>query len=45
MIAHLWDGPDDSDEEIASILPYKNEFEEKSGIRFSKRGIINYIEE
>ena len=45
MTSKLWDGPEDSDEEIAALVPYKNEFEKKMGIKFSKRGIINYIEE
>lgn len=45
MNGFLWDGPEDSDEEIAALVPYKNEFEIKLGIKFSKRGMISYIEE
>lgn len=40
-----WDGPEDSDEEVEEFLPFKTEFERQQGIRFSKRGIIKYIEE
>ena len=41
----LWDGPEDSDEEIVSLVKYKNDYEKKMGVKFSKRGIISYIEE
>ena len=44
MAAFAWDGPDDSDEEIAAMVPYKNEIEKKIGLKFSKRGLIEYIE-
>ena len=44
MAGCKWDGPEDSDEEIASLVKYKNEFEIKMGIKFSKNGIISYIE-
>jgi len=40
-----WDGPEDSDEEIEEMITYKNEFEIKEGIKFSKNGIIKYIED
>ena len=41
----LWDGPDNSDDEIEEMLPYKNEHEIKLGVKFSKNGLIRYIEE
>lgn len=44
MTAFAWDGPEDSDEEVAEMVPLKNEFEKQQGIRFSKRGIIEYVE-
>lgn len=40
MAAYTWDGPEDSDEEVQALVPYKNEFEKKMGIKFSKRGLI-----
>jgi len=40
----LWDGPEDSDEEIESLARLKLKHEEEEGIKFSKRGIIAYIE-
>ena len=40
----LWDGPEDSDEEIEELLPFKNEFEKELGIKFSKRGVKEFIE-
>lgn len=44
MREFAWDGPEDSDEEIEALLPYKNELEKRAGIRLSKRGIIQYVE-
>jgi len=44
MTDFLWDGPEDSDEEIAELVPFKNEFEHKLGVKFSKNGIIDFIE-
>ena len=41
----VWDGPEDSDEEIEELLPFKNDFERKQGVKFSKNGIIKYIED
>lgn len=35
----------DSDEEIEELLPLKNEFEKKLGIKFSKNGIVKFIED
>ena len=40
----VWDGPEDSDEEVAEMLPYKNAYEKELGVKFSKRGIINFVE-
>jgi hypothetical protein len=39
----LWDGPEDSDEEIEELAIFKNEFEKEQGIVFSKNGIKKYI--
>lgn len=39
-----WDGPEDSDEEIESLIPYKVQYEIDEGIKFSKRGIIEFVE-
>jgi hypothetical protein len=40
----LWDGPEDSDEEIPEMAALKTDWEIEQGIKFSKRGIIEYIE-
>lgn len=40
-----WDGPLDSDEEVEELLPFKTDLERKQGIKFSKNGIIKFIEE
>ena len=39
-----WDGPEDSDEEIQEMAKYKTKYELDQGIKFSKRGIIDFIE-
>jgi len=44
MSGFLWDGPEDSDEEIAEMAGMKTEWEQAAGIKFSKRGIIEAIE-
>ena len=44
MMDFLWDGPEDSDEEIEDMALYKTKYEKEKGIKFSKRGIIEYIE-
>ena len=44
LSAFLWDGPEDSDEEIEEMASLKNAFEKETGIKFSKRGIREYIE-
>lgn len=41
----MWDGPEDSDEEVEELLPYKNEYEKQMGVHFSKNGIIKFVEE
>lgn len=40
MTHYVWDGPEDSDEEIEEIAAMSNEFENKLGIKFSKNGIV-----
>lgn len=40
-----WDGPEDSDEEIESLANLKVPWEEEQGIKFSKNGIIKFVEE
>ena len=40
----LWDGPEDSDEEIPEMAALKTDWEIEQGIKFSKRGIIEYLE-
>ena len=44
MKDYKWDGPEDSDEEVESLVRFKTDWEKKAGIRLSKRGIIEYIE-
>ena len=39
-----WDGSEDSDEEIEELTKLKNKDEIKSGIKFSRRGLIDFIE-
>ena len=39
----LWDGPEDSDEEIEELALFKNDFEKTQKIVFSKKGIKKYI--
>lgn len=43
MDALLWDGPSDSDEEVESMAQYKNEWEIERGVKFSKNGIMKFI--
>jgi len=38
--AYLWDGPEDSDEEIAELAVYKTQFEKEMGIKYSKNGLV-----
>jgi len=44
MTELLWAGPEDSDEEIEEIAKYRTPWEEEEGVKFSKRGLIEYIE-
>ena len=41
---YAWDGPEDSDEEVQEMVKYKTQYEINQGIKFSKRGIIDFIE-
>ena len=40
----IWDGPGDSDDEIPEMVALKNDQEKQLGIKFSKNGIIDYVE-
>ena len=40
MERFIWEGPEDSDEEIQELLQYKNDYEDQLGIKYSKNGII-----
>lgn len=42
---YQWDGPDDSDEEVEEMVGMKTQWEIDSGIKYSKRGIIDKINE
>jgi hypothetical protein len=44
MQEFIWDGPEDSDEEVGEMEKYKNMQERQQGIKFSKRGLISFIE-
>lgn len=44
MQDYLWDGPADSDEEIEEMIKYKNQYEKSIDLKFSKNGLINFIE-
>ena len=39
-----WDGPDDPDEEIVSMIEMKAPHEIEEGIIYSQNGIVKYIE-
>jgi hypothetical protein len=45
MTEVLWDGPDDSDEEVKELVPYKCHYEKAMGIKYSKNGIIQFVTE
>lgn len=45
MKEYIWDGPEDSDEEIEDMAKLKTQYEIDEGIKFSKNGIMKYIEE
>jgi hypothetical protein len=42
---YQWDGPDDSDEEVQDMVSMKTQWEIDSGVKYSKRGIIDKINE
>ena len=42
---YQWDGPDDSDEEVEEMVGMKTQWEIDSSIKYSKRGIIDKINE
>lgn len=44
MSAFMWDGPEDSDEEIPEMAALKSAFEIAEGVKFSKNGIKKYVE-
>ena len=44
MTNWLWDGPEDSDEEIEEMCVFKNSIEKGLDIKFSKNGIKTFIE-
>jgi hypothetical protein len=43
MVNCLWQGPEDSDEEIAELAHLKCDYEIKSGIKYSKNGIVEFV--
>ena len=38
-----WDGPEDSDEEIKSMISMKTSWEKDHNVKYSKRGMIQLI--
>ena len=44
MTELAWFGPEDSDEEIEEMAKHKTQWEIDQGVKFSKKGLINYIE-
>ena len=44
MIDLDWDGPEDSDEEVSEMVQYKNKYEHEMGVKFSKKGLVSFIE-
>ena len=45
MTDFLWDGPEDSDEEMEEMVPFKCDYEKNMGIKYSKNGIIKIVNE
>ena len=43
MEQFMWDGPEDSDEEIEGMAKLKMPWEIESGVKFSKNGLIEFI--
>lgn len=44
MTELAWFGPEDSDEEIEEMAKHKTPWEIEQNVKFSKRGLIEYIE-
>ena len=44
MDYYIWDGPEDSDEELQDFVPLKNDYEVQMGIKYSKNGIMQFID-
>jgi hypothetical protein len=44
MDEYRWDGPENSDEEVEEFVAYKSDYEKDLGVRFSRRGIISFVE-
>ena len=44
MTELAWFGPEDSDEEIEEMAKHKTQWEIDQGVKFSKKGLIDYIE-
>jgi hypothetical protein len=44
MTELAWFGPEDSDEEIEEMAKHKTQWEIDQGVKFSKKGLIGYIE-
>ena len=42
---YQWDGPEDSDEEIAEFAELKQSWEIEAGVKFSKNGLMKYIKQ
>jgi len=45
MRDYLWDGTEDSDEEISEMVPFKNKYESDMGVKYSKNGLKKFINE
>ena len=39
----MWDGPEDSDEEIEGMAKLKMPWEIENGVKFSKKGLMEFI--
>ena len=39
----MWDGPDDSDEEVEGMAKLKMPWEIESGVKFSRKGLVEFI--
>jgi len=44
MSMYAWDGPEDSDEEVSEMVPFKAQHEKDMGVKYSKNGLIEFIE-